>query len=88
MPALQNQHKWLQHATLAKQKLLLTDLEMLNIHQYIDGLILSTVFTLSLQITKTSLSSGGAEGVGRDHTADASREQGGRGGEAVLHAGV
>lgn len=46
------------------------------------------VFTLSLQITKTSLSSGGAEGVGRDHAADASREQSGRGGEAVLHAGV
>ncbi len=34
------------------------------------------------------LSSGGAEGVGGEHAADASGEQGGGGGEAVLHAGV
>ncbi len=34
------------------------------------------------------LSSGGAEGDGGEHAADASGEQGGGGGEAVLHAGV
>lgn len=46
------------------------------------------VFSKNNNKNNFPLSSGGAEGVGGDHAADASGEQGGGGGEAVLHAGV